>query len=80
MMLADLDGDGNLDVVLGSSQSGQVRLAINDGTGTMRPPTQPLPFLGSPNAQEVAPAVAYKAFADFTNSGHMGGVPSPLHG
>lgn len=77
MTLADLDGDGNLDVVLGSSQIGEVRLAINDGTGTMRPPTQPLPFLGQPvNTQSAYgyPGVAYQAFADFTNSGHMGFV------
>src|SRR5262249_6315346 len=35
MSLADVDGDGNLDVVLGSSQFGEIRLAINDGSGTM---------------------------------------------
>ena len=35
--LADVDHDGFLDVVLGRSLSGEVLLAINDGTGTMHP-------------------------------------------
>ncbi len=77
--LADLDGDGYPDLVLGSNQLGEVRLAINDGTGTMRPPMQPLPFLGSPNAVEATNdgndrGVSYKVFADFNNSGHLGFV------
>ncbi len=79
MTLADVDGDGNLDVVLGSSFQGEVRIGINDGSGTMRPPAQPLPFLGSRNAVDAPnngnyPGVSYKAFADFNNSGHMGFV------
>jgi hypothetical protein len=71
MVLADVDGDGNPDVVLGSSQLGVIRLAINDGSGTMRPPSQPLPFLGSIAGSTVA-GVSAQVFADFNNSGHMG--------
>jgi hypothetical protein len=79
MVLADIDGDGNPDVVLGSSQLGEVRLAINDGTGTMRPPTQPLPYLGTENGYTNFNAthvlgVSQKVFADFDNSGFMGFV------
>jgi hypothetical protein len=71
MVLADVDGDGNPDVVLGSSDSGEIRIAINDGSGTMRPPIQPLPFLGSVPATSVS-GVSAQAFADFNNSGHRG--------
>jgi hypothetical protein len=72
--LADLDGDGNPDVILGSNQLGAIRIGINDGTGTMRPPVQPPPFLGQPaNGQGSGyPGLAYQAFADFNNSGHLG--------
>ena len=72
MTLADMDGDGNLDVVLGSSQSGEIRLAINDGSGTMRPPTQPLTFRRATREyteHDGKAGVAYQAFADFNNSG-----------
>jgi hypothetical protein len=81
MTLADLDGDGNLDVVLGSSQSGEVRLLINDGTGTMRPPTQALPYVGTENGSSNfnatrAPGSSQpqQTFVDFNNDGEMGFV------
>jgi hypothetical protein len=77
MTLADVDGDGNPGVVLGSNSVGEIRIAINDGTGTMRPPAQPLPFLGQPVNTLSAygyPGVAYQVFADFNNSGHPGFV------
>jgi hypothetical protein len=81
MVLADVDGDGNADVILGSSRSGEVRLAINDGTGTMRPPTQPLPYIGSENGysnfnETRIPGISQpqQVFADFTNSGQPGFV------
>jgi hypothetical protein len=79
--LADLDGDGNLDVVLGSSQLGEVRMLINDGTGTMRPPTQALPYVGTKNGSTNGNATRVpgfsqpqQTFADFNNDGEMGFV------
>jgi hypothetical protein len=63
--LADVDGDGNLDTVLGTNQFGEIRILINDGSGKMRPPAQPFPFLGSGGG-------GGQVFADFNNSGHVG--------
>jgi hypothetical protein len=71
MSLADLDGDGFPDLVLGSNQSAEVRLAINDGSASMRPLAHDLPFLGTPifTARFYSPGVSEQAFADFNNDG-----------
>jgi hypothetical protein len=71
MTLTDLDGDGFLDVLLGSNQSGSLRMAINDGTGTMRPPAHNAPYTGQQQSPDVydEPGVAQQVFADFNNDG-----------
>ena len=62
--LADLDADGHLDVILSNYESGgEIRVAINDGTGTMRPPTAPLPYVGNFGSGQ------QQVFADLTNDG-----------
>ncbi|WP_148597944.1 FG-GAP-like repeat-containing protein [Aquisphaera giovannonii] len=67
LSLADLDHDGHLDAVLGSGRIGEVRYALNDGSGAMRPPAA-FPRLGNgPQAQgaPVPPSVAPQAYGDF---------------
>src|SRR5262249_33055601 len=67
------DGDGYPDLVLGSTQSGEVRLAINDGTGAMRSPPVALPSAGAfEDPPYYATGVSHQVFADFTNDGRLG--------
>ena len=74
--LTDLDGDGYPDLVLGGNQFGEIRFAMNDGSGTMRPPALPLPFVGSAYAGggPLDAGNSYQVFADFNNSGQNGFV------
>jgi hypothetical protein len=79
--LTDVDGDHYPDLVLGSNQLSHVRLAINDGTGTMRPPPSALPFTGivSDGGGQLR-GLSSQVFADFNNSGQMGFVAITLRG
>ncbi len=70
MTLADLDGDGFPDVVLGRSTTGTVLVAYNDGTGTMRLSVQAAADVGV-RAGAVLPGVAGQVFADFNDDGQL---------
>ena len=69
--LADVDHDGFLDLVLGGDTAGEVRLAINDGAGAMRPPSVPLPNLGAGHRlqPELDLGEPREVFGDFNNDG-----------
>src|SRR5262249_38561092 len=70
---------GNLAFLLGSTQVGGVGMLINGGTGTMRPPAQALPYIGTEEGKSnfddthVA-GVSQEVFADFNNDGQLGFV------
>jgi hypothetical protein len=68
--MADLDHDGFLDLVLGRSTSGTVLVAMNDGTGTMRPSVRAAPFIGD-RTSAVLPGVSAQVFADFNDDGQL---------
>jgi len=68
--LADLDGDGFPDAVIGRSTTGTVLIAYNDGTGTMRPSAKAAPDVGV-RAGAVLPGVSAQAFADFNDDGQL---------
>ena len=70
MTLADVDGDGFPDVVLGSAQGSEIRIAINDGVGTMRPIAHGLPYVGARHGQ-AREGRRQQIFADFNNDGLM---------
>ncbi len=70
--VADLDGDGFPDVILGTNDQWQIAQAANDGSGTMHPATASLPFIGAPIAgsgQNNQDDSMYQMFADFNNDG-----------
>jgi hypothetical protein len=70
--LADLDGDGHLDVIASGGGGGEIRLAINDGTGTMRPLATALPSTGAWGPSATNLAHPQQVFADFANDGRLG--------
>ena len=69
--LSDLDSDGLLDLVLGSDALGQVRLAYNDGTGSMRPSAAALPTVGTGPPRSFDLKTSHQVFADFNNDGRQ---------
>jgi hypothetical protein len=83
-VLTDLDGDGYPDLVLGSNQLGEVRLAINDGTGSMRLPTKALPdvgvWRGDTDYGTYALNNSQQVFADFNNDGQADFVTTSAAG
>jgi hypothetical protein len=80
--LTDLDSDGFLDVALGSGTTGEVRIAVNDGTGNMRQPSHNLPYLGQQQLSFAPdePGVAQQVFADFNNDGQTDFVSTSAAG
>jgi hypothetical protein len=61
--LADLDQDGFLDVVLGTTDQGKLAFALNDGTGTVHAQPSKVSFGLGP--------LGNLTFADFNNDGLM---------